>query len=63
MTWQNNLLQNLLTIFILVSLVLVVYLKAKGITLIEFIRSIREAMGSGTEAITESVEGGFNNIR
>lgn len=62
MTWQENFFSNLLTVTILVLLVLIVYLKATNRTLIDFIRDIRDALGSGGEKIQESVQGGFDKI-
>jgi len=41
--WQQNLLSNLLTIGILFSLAVIVYCKIKNVTLIELIKSLREA--------------------
>ncbi len=41
-TWQQNLFSNLLTVFILFSLTLIVYLKMTRKTMVELIKEIRE---------------------
>ncbi len=42
--WKENLMSNLLTVGILVSLGIIVYCKIKNVTLGEVIRQIREGM-------------------
>lgn len=42
MTWQQNLLNNLIVISILLSLAIIVYTKVKNITLVEFAKEIKE---------------------
>jgi len=46
--WQENLLQNLLTITILVTIFLVAYLKISGKTFSDIIQSIK-SLGAGNE--------------
>lgn len=63
MTWSENLMQNLLTIGILGSLVIIVYAKITKKTLGDMIREIREAMSDKVEEVPELVQGGFESIR
>jgi hypothetical protein len=42
MTWQENLFNNLLTVFVLLSIAIIAYCKVKKITFIEFIKSFQE---------------------
>ena len=42
--WQQNLLSNLLTVFILGTLAVIIYCKVKNQTLGDLIKSIKEAM-------------------
>ena len=42
--WQQNLLSNLLTVFILGTLAIIIYCKVKNQTLGDLIKSIKEAM-------------------
>lgn len=39
--WQQNLMSNLLVVFVLLALFIIVYTKIKQITLMEMIREIR----------------------
>lgn len=43
MAWQDNLFSNLLVASILFMLFTLVYCKIKGVTILEFLKSIREA--------------------
>ena len=49
-TWQENLFSNLLVVFILVTLVAIVYCKVKKITMVELFKEIREVL-SPSEAL------------
>ncbi len=44
MTWSENLLNNLLVIFILLSLIIIIYSKITNKTLPEIIKEIKEAI-------------------
>jgi hypothetical protein len=39
--WQENLMSNLLVIFVLLALFIIIYTKIKNVTLLEMIREIR----------------------
>lgn len=47
--WQENLFQNLLVVIVLGTLVLMIYCKATGKTIVELIKEIREAMSDPIE--------------
>lgn len=49
MGWQENLLQNLLVIFILIAIVIIVYCKVKNITFIELFKQIKELISPSKE--------------
>lgn len=49
MTWQQNLFNNLLVIFILTSLGIIVYTRVKGINLVEFFKEIKELLTPNEE--------------
>ena len=44
MTWQNNLMSNIITVGILLALGVIIYCKVTNTTLKELILSVREAM-------------------
>ena len=44
MTWQANLMSNIITVGILLALAIIIYCKVTNTTLKELILSIREAM-------------------
>lgn len=44
MTWQSNLINNLLVVSILLSIGLVIYCSIKKVTLTELIKNMREAI-------------------
>jgi len=46
MAWQSNLFNNLLVVFILVSLAVIVYCKVAKRTLMDVVRGIKEAWSS-----------------
>ncbi len=41
MAWQENLISNLFVGFVLILIALIIYLKVKRITLMEFIKELR----------------------
>lgn len=43
MTWQTNLIQNLLALLVLVSIFLLIYSRIKGITILEMFKATKEA--------------------
>ena len=43
-TWQTNLFQNLIVIFVLMTLAIIIYAKVSGKTLPEIIRDIKEVI-------------------
>jgi len=49
MTWQENLFSNLLVVGILVTLMIILYLKIANKTLSEFIREIKEMFSTPEE--------------
>ena len=51
MTWQNNLLNNLLVVSILATIALIIYLKVKSITLIDFYKQIKEIFTIQNETV------------
>lgn len=51
MTWQENLFQNIITIFVLTALFMVIYLRATNQTLPELIKEIREVFQDQTPVI------------
>ena len=62
MTWSENLFSNLLTIFILLSLFIVIYLKITKKKFIDLIRGIKEMFSDGSDQVYDTVQGGFENI-
>lgn len=50
--WQQNLINNLITVSILFSLFVIIYCKVKDITALEFFKEIKEIL-SPSEALDE----------
>jgi len=42
MTWQSNLLNTLLVVFILSAIFAIIYCKVKGVTLVELFKEIKQ---------------------
>ena len=63
MTWGENLFQNVLTVGILGSLVLIVYLKYTKKTFGELIREIRDFFREKPVELYDEVQGGYDGIR
>lgn len=43
MAWQDNLLSNLLVLFILFALFVIIYCRMKNVTLLQLIKDLKEA--------------------
>ena len=50
-----SLFDNLITVFVLVTLALIIYLRVTNKTLVDFFREIREIISESQEEITEPI--------
>ena len=59
----ENLFENILTVAILLGLLILVYARITGKTLVDMIREIREAFSDTAEETYETTVNTFENIR
>jgi len=53
MAWQQNLFNNLLVIFILLTLAIIIYCKVRNRSLVDFFREVKEIMSPRAEVIDQ----------
>lgn len=63
MTWAENLLQNLITVGVLLIIFILIYCKMTGKTLMDLFFGIKDALSSRGEEVYDDVQGGFDTIR
>lgn len=59
----ENLTQNLITVFVLLGLFILVYLRMTNKTIPDMIKDIRESLRDTAEETPELMQGGFESIR
>ena len=63
MITAENLFSNLLTVSILLTLLIIVYLKMSHKTIVELIRDIRDGFSDGAEEVYDTTTNRFQDIR